>query len=53
MLKELNKYAQIMYAKYKFDMDGKVDANIFYKAKFQNDKFNEKIICNNLYKKIK
>ena len=45
--------ADIIRNKYRFEIDGCIDRNEFFKAKFQNDKHTEQVIRTNLYKKIK
>jgi hypothetical protein len=49
----LIKHAEILRAKYAFELEKCFDAVSFLKDKFINDQKNIKKLCNNLYKKIK
>lgn len=53
MLNTLIETASIIRNRYRFEIDGKIDAAEFFKAKFLNDLENNKKICSNLYKKLK
>jgi hypothetical protein len=52
-MSELMKQAAAVYAKHRFEIDGKFDAFKFFKAKFVNDQNEIRIISKLLYKKIK
>jgi hypothetical protein len=45
--------ADILRNRYRFEIDGCINPNKFFKAKLDNDKKKAKELCNNLYKKIK
>jgi hypothetical protein len=51
-MSELMKHADIIRAKYKFEIDNKFDAFAFVKAKFKNDQNKIKTVAKLLYKKI-
>lgn len=53
MSRELINHANTVRAKYSFEIDGKLDAASFFRAKFLNDIATIKTIHNNIYKKIK
>jgi hypothetical protein len=50
---ELIKQAEALVSRYKFEIERPFDRFSFFKAKFQNDQQFIKLVCSNLYKKLK
>lgn len=53
MLSELIKYALSVKNLYRLGIDNDLNSYSFFKAKFESDRAKEKVICFNLYKKLK